>query len=101
MGTGQVTVYSAKLPDKIPADIKAIQAKRVQQRKPAEIIKLDKFHNDGVKQIAKLDIPASGIYALAFSPDGKTLAAAGSDGHIPFSKCRRRQGVEKNSCPSP
>ena len=83
-GHGQVTVYSAQLPDKIPADIKAIQAKRVQQRKPAEIIKLDKFHNDGVKQIAKLDIPASGIYALAFSPDGKTLAAAGSDGHIRF-----------------
>ncbi|MBC8326620.1 MAG: DUF1549 domain-containing protein [Verrucomicrobia subdivision 3 bacterium] len=83
-GHGQVTLYSAEVPEKIPADITAIQAKRVKDRKPAEIIKLDKFHNDGVKQIAKLDIPASGIYALAFSPDGKTLAAAGSDGHIRF-----------------
>jgi WD40 repeat protein/mono/diheme cytochrome c family protein len=83
-GHGQVTLYSAKLPEKIPAAITAIQAKRVQNRKPGEIIQLDKFHNDGVKQIAKLDIPASGIYALAFSPDGKTLAAAGSDGHIRF-----------------
>jgi len=83
-GRGQITLYSAAVPDKIPTDIKAIQAKRVQDRKPAEIIKLDKFHNDGVKQIAKLDFPASGIYALAFSPDGKTLAAAGSDGLIHF-----------------
>ncbi|HIL24960.1 MAG TPA: DUF1549 domain-containing protein, partial [Verrucomicrobia bacterium] len=83
-GHGQVTIYSANLPEKTPANIKAIQAKLLKDRKPAEIIKLDKFHNDGVKQIAKLDIPASGIYALAFSPDGKTLAAAGSDGHIRF-----------------
>ena len=83
-GKGQVVIYSANVPDKIPDDIKKIMAKRVQQRKPQEIIKVDKFQTDSVKEIAKVDVPDSGIYALAISPSGKTVAAAGSDGQVRF-----------------
>jgi len=83
-GKGQVVIYSANVPDKIPEDIKKIMAKRVQQRKPQEIIKVDKFQTDGIKEIAKVDVPNSSIYALAISPDGKTVAAAGSDGQVRF-----------------
>jgi WD40 repeat protein len=81
-GKGQVVIYSANTPDKIPDDIKKIQAKRVKDRKGPETIKLDKFHTDGIKQLAKVDIGDSGIYAVAVSPDGKTVAAAGSDGRV-------------------
>ena len=83
-GKGQVAIYSANVSDKIPDDIKKIMAKRVQQRKPQETIKVDKFHTDGIKEIAKVDVPDSGIYALAISPDDKTVAAAGSDGRVRF-----------------
>ena len=77
-------IFAANVPKEVPADIKAIQAKRTRDRNAGEIQKLDKFLTSGVKELAKLDVTESGIYALAFSPDGKTLAAAGSDGHIRF-----------------
>jgi WD40 repeat protein len=79
---GQIAIFTANIPEKIPDDIKKIQAKRTRDRKAGEIQKLDKFLTSGIKEIAKLDIPDCGIYAIAFSPDGKTLAATGSDGHI-------------------
>jgi WD40 repeat protein len=40
------------------------------------------FETDNGKQVWNLDVAESGIYALAVSPDGKTLAATGSDGSI-------------------
>ena len=83
-GSGQIMIFAANVPKEVPADIKAIQAKRTRDRNAGEVQKLDKFLTSGVKELAKLDVPESGIYAIAFSPDGKTLAAAGSDGHIRF-----------------
>ena len=49
---------------------------------PAEAAELDKYHKDGVKQIANVKIPQGAVYAVAFRPGGKTLAAAGSDGKV-------------------
>lgn len=40
------------------------------------------YEIDSGKQVWNLDVPQSGTYALAVSPDGKALAAAGSDGKI-------------------
>jgi WD40 repeat protein len=34
------------------------------------------------KVVSRLEIPVSGVYALAYHPDGKTIAAAGSDGSV-------------------
>ena len=83
-GSGQVVIFASNVPKEVPADIKAIQAKRTRDRNAGEVQKLDQFLTGGVKELARLDIAESGIYAVAFSPDGKTLAVAGSDGHIRF-----------------
>jgi len=35
-----------------------------------------------VKPVSKFEVPQAGVYAVAFSPDGKILAAAGADGIV-------------------
>ena len=37
-----------------------------------------------MKQIANVKIPQGAVYAVAFRPSGKALAAAGSDGTVRF-----------------
>ena len=79
-GKGQVVIFRETLPEKIPDDIQKLIAK--ENLNSGETIKLDKFYLDHVKEVAKVDMGDSGIYAIAVSPDGKTVAAAGSDGKI-------------------
>jgi len=79
-GKGQVVIFRETLPGKIPDDIQKLIAK--ENLNSGETIKLDKFYLDHVKEVAKVDMSDSGIYAIAVSPDGKTVAAAGSDGKI-------------------
>jgi len=81
-GKGQVIIFDGKLPENIPADIQKLIAKP--SLNSGETIKLDKYYLDQVKQLAKIEIPESGIYAVAVSPDGKTVAAAGTDGRVRF-----------------
>jgi WD40 repeat protein len=81
-GAGQVVIYAAPDESKVPPEIKKIMAKRVAQQKPEEKAALAKYQTEGSALVAKLDIPTSGIYAVAFSPDGKIVAAAGEDGHV-------------------
>src|SRR5262249_52992094 len=66
----------------LPQKIKTIQEKVVTTRSPAEAAELDQYHKEGVKQIANVKIPQGTVYAVAFRPGGKTLAAAGSDGKV-------------------
>ena len=42
------------------------------------------FETDSGKELWKLDLPESGVFALAVRPDGNQLAAAGADGLIRF-----------------
>ena len=51
-------------------------------RSAAEAAELEKYHKEGVKQIANVKFSQGGIYAVAFRPDGKVLAAAGADGLV-------------------
>ena len=44
-GKGQITIFAANVPEKVPEDIKKIQAKRERDRNAGEIQKLDKFRN--------------------------------------------------------
>ncbi len=51
-------------------------------RSAEQVAKLEKYHKDGVKQISNVKVQDGGIYAVAFRPDGKVLAAAGADGLV-------------------
>ena len=81
-GKGEVSVYGYEFDTALPPKIKAINEKVVTARSADEAAKLDKYHKEGVKQIANIKVPQGGIYAVAFRPDGKVLAAAGADGFV-------------------
>ncbi len=81
-GAGQIAVYGYDFDTGMPPNIKAIQEKVVTARSAEEAATLEKYHTQGVKQIAGIKVPESAIYAVAFRPDGKILAAAGSDGMV-------------------
>src|SRR5262249_7380472 len=70
--------FDTSYPDKL----KAINQKVVTSRSAAENAELDKYHKEGVREISRVKVPQGGIYAVAFRPDGKVLAAAGADGII-------------------
>jgi mono/diheme cytochrome c family protein len=40
------------------------------------------FQESDGKELARIEIPDGGIYAVAFHPDGKTVAAGGFDGRV-------------------
>jgi WD40 repeat protein len=83
-GSGEVSVYAYEFDTSLPANIKAIQEKVVTSRSPAEAAELEKYHKDGVKQVANVKVRDGGIYAVAFRPDGKVVAAAGAGGVVRF-----------------
>lgn len=78
-GAGEIGVYGYEFDTKLPDQIKAIQQKVVTSRSAAEAKTLADYHKAGVKEFARVKVP-TGIYAVAFAPDGKRLAAAGGDG---------------------
>jgi WD40 repeat protein len=82
--SGEVSIYAYDFDTSLPANIKAIQEKVVTTRSPAEAAELEKYHKEGVKQIANVKVPDGGIYAVAFHPDSKVVAAAGAGGIVRF-----------------
>lgn len=80
-GRGQVGLFGIDPNYQVPGDIDAIIKTPTQKRKAEQNKKLAAYFERGIKTIAKIDSPAS-VYAVAFCPDGKQLAAAGSDGKV-------------------
>ena len=81
-GAGQVNVYSYEFDTGLPDNIKAIMAKVASTRSAAEKATLEKYHSDGATLIAKTVVEKAGVYAVAFQPDGKLVAATGGDGTV-------------------
>ena len=79
-GGGEIGVYGYEFDTKLPDDIKAIQQKVSSSRSAEEAKKLEAYHKAGVKEVARIKVATAGLYAVAFSPDGKRLTAAGGDG---------------------
>jgi WD40 repeat protein/mono/diheme cytochrome c family protein len=78
-GAGEVNFYNYDFNTEMPADIVAIEGKA--GRSDEEKKKLEEHYTSDVKLLGRVPIGA-GIYALAYQPNGETVAAAGEDGKV-------------------
>lgn len=83
-GVGHVHVYSYEFDTAQPENIKKIVLKRVTGQTPEEKRTLDAYVRKDVKQISHTTLDSTGIYAVDYHPDGKSIACAGNDGLIRF-----------------
>ena len=84
-GSGEVHVYSYDFDTNLTDSLKAIQAKVAATRSTGRRPRRDPEVPQRSGDQAGLEVPgscAAGVYALAFSPDGKVLASAGADGIV-------------------
>lgn len=80
--TGHVYVYSCAYDPKLPEAIEAIEAKTENSRSADEKAALLKHFESNIAIVAKLEGQGGAVYAVAFSPDEKTIASAGFDGRV-------------------
>ena len=80
--TGEIQIYTYEFDGELSKELQAIVKKRVAQRTAQEKAKIDKHRSQGIKVLAKVVLPKAGVFAVAFSADGKTVAAAGTDGMV-------------------
>ena len=80
-GKGQVFTYSAAFDSTMPDDIKGIVQKVSTSQSAEEQARLEQYVTSDVAVLTQTEIPAA-IYAVTYSPDGGTIAAAGADGLI-------------------
>ncbi len=87
-----IKVWSYDVDGELPAEIKAIQAKRVASLKPDEKKKLADYVTTQPKVIATWSIPTAAIYAISLDSNGR-LAAGGSDGRLRVWNCSNSESV--------
>jgi len=75
-GAGAVNIYSSDYDSTMPPEVKKLVETVNGKGK-----ELDDWVTKGVQQLSTTAIPC-GIFSVTFSPDGKTVAAAGQDGQI-------------------
>ena len=81
-GVGEIGIYTYADDTTLKPELQKILEKRTMDRSEAETKLLDDATKGSVKQLAKVEVPTGGVFAVAFAPDSKTLAAAGVDGSI-------------------
>ena len=78
-GDGTVNIYHSEYDSAIPEDIKKIFNKTPNG---GEKRKLEEYWAREVKILHNIKVPGTEMFALAFSPDGATLAVSGADGKV-------------------
>jgi WD40 repeat protein len=81
-GHGHIHVYRMEAAPVIPESILAILKKPGINRNEKEKSQLQKHFDQGVQTLTKAEVAAGGVYAVALSPDGGRVAAAGGDGVV-------------------
>src|SRR5438477_4948317 len=79
---GEVLVCSYDYTNDVPKPLRDIMGKVPSTRKPDEQKQLEDYKKQGIREIARTSVPQSVIYSVAFTPEGDTVAAAGSDGMV-------------------
>lgn len=83
-GRGAVHIYTGEFDATIPELLlKAYAGKIASAYSAEEKAAIEKFTTAEVKLVAAVRVPG-GVYAVAFTPDGTRVAAAGEDGRIRF-----------------
>ncbi len=80
-GVGYVNLYSTDYDTTLTEELKAVLEKTSGSRSGEENAKIEAYRTNNIQVLASIEVPA-GIYAVAFSPDGKSIAVAGHDGMI-------------------
>lgn len=80
-GAGQVSVFKAEFDSEMPKDIQDIVQKVVTTQSAEEKKRLEEWITSDIALIAETPLPTS-VYAVAWSPDGSRIAAAGADGTV-------------------
>ncbi|MFM7604629.1 MAG: WD40 repeat domain-containing protein, partial [Prosthecobacter sp.] len=75
-GSGTINIYSSEYSGEMPPEVKKIVETVNGKGK-----ELDDWIVKDVKLLSSTSVP-SGVYSVTFSPDGKSVAAAGQDGQI-------------------
>ncbi len=81
-GAGEVLICSYDYTNDVPKKLRQIMGKVPDKREADERKELESYKKEGIREIARVQITNSAVYSVAFSPDGATLAAAGSDGRV-------------------
>ncbi len=82
-GRGFLHVYDSEFKHEVSEELKKIFGKRPVQRNAAEKKKVADYQVEGVKLLSQAEV-GGGVYAVAFNPDGGTIASAGGDGVLRF-----------------
>ncbi len=90
-GRGSVKVFSYEFDPTVSDELKAILAKLPGRWTAEERQQVETYTSSDVREIAMLDVADSGIYSVAFSPDGTLVACGGADGLIRLMKCETGQ----------
>ncbi len=81
-GHGEVRVFEATFDATIPTNILKAYEKTASDYSTEEKAAIEKFVTSEVKQTSSTKLAQSAVYAVTFSPDGKHVAAGGSDGRV-------------------
>ncbi|MEM0898255.1 MAG: DUF1549 domain-containing protein, partial [Verrucomicrobiota bacterium] len=98
-GRGTLTLCRSEFDAAIPEEIEKIWKKTILQRSDEEKEKYESWWSEGAEELARLKFDTP-IFAIAFSPDGKHLAASGGDGVIRFLNAKTFETMhEANAVP--
>lgn len=82
-GKGEISLYKSEYDATITPELKKLfeTVRRSTNAAENKDDKIEEFQTRGAERLAKVDVDAA-LYSVAFSPDGKTIAAAGADGSV-------------------